>query len=99
MTAKALGFDRPAANSLDAVSDRDFVMETLAAASIAAVHLSRLAEEIVIWTSPLIGLVQAVRQVHHRLLDHAAEAQSGRRRAGARQDRPHHRRAQLRCSS
>jgi argininosuccinate lyase len=57
MTAKALGFDRPAANSLDAVSDRDFVMETLAAASIAAVHLSRLAEEIVIWTSPLVGLV------------------------------------------
>jgi argininosuccinate lyase len=58
MAAKALGFDRPAANSLDAVSDRDFVMETLAAASIAAVHLSRLAEEIVIWTSPLTGLVK-----------------------------------------
>src|SRR5487761_766423 len=58
MTAKALGFDRPAANSLDAVSDRDFVMETLAAASIAAVHLSRFAEEIVIWTSPLVGLVR-----------------------------------------
>ncbi len=58
MTAKALGFDRPAANSLDAVSDRDFVMETLAAASIAAVHLSRLAEEIVIWTSPLTGLAK-----------------------------------------
>jgi argininosuccinate lyase len=58
MTAKALGFDRPMANSLDAVSDRDFVMETLAAASIAAVHLSRLAEELVIWTSPLTGLVK-----------------------------------------
>ena len=58
MTAKALGFDRPTANSLDAVSDRDFAMETLAAASIAAVHLSRLAEEIVIWTSPLTGLVK-----------------------------------------
>jgi argininosuccinate lyase len=58
MTAKALGFDRPAANSLDAVSDRDFAMETLAAASIAAVHLSRLAEEIVIWSSPLAGLVR-----------------------------------------
>jgi len=57
MTAKALGFDRPAANSLDAVSDRDFVMEALAAASITAVHLSRLAEEIVIWTSPLTGLM------------------------------------------
>jgi argininosuccinate lyase len=58
MSAKALGFDRPAANSLDAVSDRDFALETLAAASIAAVHLSRLAEEIVIWTSPLTGLVK-----------------------------------------
>jgi argininosuccinate lyase len=58
MTAKALGFDRPAANSLDAVSDRDFVLETLAAATIASVHLSRLAEEIVIWTSPLVGLAK-----------------------------------------
>jgi argininosuccinate lyase len=58
MTAKALGFDRPAANSLDAVSDRDFVLETLAAASITAVHLSRFAEEIVLWTSPLAGLAK-----------------------------------------
>ncbi len=58
MTAKALGFDRPSANSLDAVSDRDFALETLAAASITSVHLSRLAEEIVIWTSPLTGLVR-----------------------------------------
>ncbi len=58
MTAQALGFDRPAANSLDAVSDRDFAMETLAAASIASVHLSRFAEEIVMWTSPLVGLVR-----------------------------------------
>jgi len=58
ITAEALGFDRPAANSLDAVSDRDFVLETLAAAAIAAVHLSRFAEEIVIWTSPLVGLLR-----------------------------------------
>jgi argininosuccinate lyase len=58
MTAKALGFDRPAANSLDAVSDRDFALETLAASSIAAMHLSRLAEEIVNWTSPLWGFVR-----------------------------------------
>jgi argininosuccinate lyase len=57
MTADALGFDRPMANSLDAVSDRDFVLETLAAAAIAATHLSRFAEEIVIWASPLAGLV------------------------------------------
>jgi argininosuccinate lyase len=51
MTAAALGFDRPAANSLDAVSDRDFALEFLSAAAISAVHLSRLAEEIVIWCS------------------------------------------------
>jgi argininosuccinate lyase len=57
MTAAALGFERPMANSLDAVSDRDFVLETLSAAAITAVHLSRFAEEIVIWASPLAGLV------------------------------------------
>jgi argininosuccinate lyase len=51
MTAKALGFDRPMANSLDAVSARDFALEALAAATICATHLSRLSEEIVIWTS------------------------------------------------
>jgi argininosuccinate lyase len=58
MTAKELGFDRPMSNSLDAVSARDFVLEVLAAASIAAVHLSRFAEEIVLWASPLTGLVR-----------------------------------------
>ncbi|HJU32444.1 MAG TPA: argininosuccinate lyase [Hyphomicrobiaceae bacterium] len=58
MTAEALGFDRPAANSLDAVADRDFVLETLAAATIASVHLSRLAEEIVIWMTPQFGFVR-----------------------------------------
>jgi argininosuccinate lyase len=57
MTAKALGFDRPAANSLDAVSDRDFVLEMLSAASLTAMHLSRLAEEIVIWSSASFGLL------------------------------------------
>jgi argininosuccinate lyase len=57
MTSKALGFDRPTANSLDAVSDRDFVLETLAAASICAMHLSRFAEEIVIWTTPAFGFI------------------------------------------
>ncbi len=51
MTAKALGFDRPAANSLDAVSDRDFALEFLSSASICAMHLSRFAEELVIWSS------------------------------------------------
>jgi argininosuccinate lyase len=51
MTATDLGFDRPAANSLDAVSDRDFALEFLSAAAISAMHLSRFAEEIVIWSS------------------------------------------------
>jgi argininosuccinate lyase len=57
MTAKALGFNAPTANSLDSVSDRDFALETLAAAAICAVHLSRLAEEMVLWTSPQFGFV------------------------------------------
>jgi len=51
MTAQALGFDRPAANSLDAVADRDFALEFLSCASICAMHLSRFAEELVIWSS------------------------------------------------
>ena len=51
MTAQALGFDRPSANSLDAVSDRDFALDFLGAASICAMHLSRFAEELVIWSS------------------------------------------------
>lgn len=51
MTAKALGFDAPCANSLDAVSDRDFALEFLSVASMSAMHLSRLSEELVIWSS------------------------------------------------
>ncbi len=58
MTSKALGFDRPMANSLDAVSARDFALEFLAAASIAGMHLSRLAEEIVIWATPAFGFIK-----------------------------------------
>ncbi|MGE0231678.1 MAG: argininosuccinate lyase [Flavobacteriaceae bacterium] len=58
MTAKALGFDRPTANSLDAVADRDFVIEALAASAIIAMHLSRLAEEIVIWCSAQFTFVR-----------------------------------------
>jgi argininosuccinate lyase len=57
MTAKTLQFDRPTANSLDSVSDRDFVLETLAAAAICATHLSRFAEEIVLWTTPQFAFV------------------------------------------
>ena len=58
MTAKALGFDRPMANSLDAVADRDFALEFLASASICAMHLSRLAEELVIWSSAQFRFVK-----------------------------------------
>ena len=57
MTAKALGFDRPVANSLDAVSDRDFALEYLSCASICAMHLSRFAEELVIWSSAQFNFV------------------------------------------
>lgn len=58
MTAKELGFDRPTTNSLDAVADRDFIVETLAAASICAMHLSRFAEELVIWSSAQFAFVR-----------------------------------------
>src|SRR5690606_23787851 len=56
-TAAALGFDRPTANSLDGVSDREFALEKISSAAISAMHLSRLAEEIVIWMSPQLGFV------------------------------------------
>ncbi len=57
-TAKALGFDRPTENSLDSVADRDFALEFLAAGVITAMHLSRLAEELVIWTTPQFRFVR-----------------------------------------
>lgn len=58
MTAMALGFDAPARNSLDAVAARDFALDYLAAATIAATHLSRLGEEIVVWATPGLGFVR-----------------------------------------
>lgn len=58
MTAKALGFEAPARNSIDAVSDRDFALEFLGAASICAVHLSRLAEELIVWSSAEFSFVR-----------------------------------------
>lgn len=57
-TAEALGFDRPSANSLDAVSDRDFVVDYLHAAALCSIHLSRLAEEIILWASQPFGFVK-----------------------------------------
>ena len=56
-TATALGFDRPTANSLDSVADRDFAVEFLAAAAVAGTHLSRFAEEIVVWSSEPFGFI------------------------------------------
>jgi argininosuccinate lyase len=58
MTARALGFDGPAGNSLDAVSSRDFALQALSALAISAGHLSRLAEELVLWTSPQFGFAR-----------------------------------------
>ena len=58
MTARELGFDRPAANSLDAVSDRDFALDYLQAAAQCALHLSRLAEELILWASQPFGFVR-----------------------------------------
>jgi len=58
MTAQTLGFDGPTRNSLDSVSDRDYAIEFLSAASICAMHLSRLAEEIVIWMTPQFGFIR-----------------------------------------
>ena len=58
MTAQALGFREPTRNSLDSVSDRDFALEFLSVAAICATHLSRLAEEIVIWSTPQFGFVK-----------------------------------------
>jgi argininosuccinate lyase len=58
MTAKALGFREPTRNSIDSVSDRDFALEFLSVAAISATHLSRLAEEIVIWSTPQFGFVR-----------------------------------------
>jgi argininosuccinate lyase len=57
-TAKVLGFDRPTANSLDSVSDRDFALDYLSAAAQCSLHLSRLAEELIIWASPQFGFVR-----------------------------------------
>ena len=58
MTAEAPGFDRPCASSLDAVSDRDFALEFPASCSILAVHLSRLAEEVVLWACEQFGFIR-----------------------------------------
>jgi argininosuccinate lyase len=95
----ALGFDRPMANSLDAVSDRDFALEYLAAGGDRgdAPLAPRRGDRAVVLAA--VRLRRAVGRLHHRQLDHAAEAQPRRRRAGPRQERPRDRRADRRCWS
>src|SRR3546814_19050354 len=66
-TATALGFDRPMANSIDAVADRDFALEFYAAASISALHLSRLAEEVVVLARPPFRFVHLPRSAELRV--------------------------------
>ena len=100
-TAAELGFDGVTANSLDAVSDRDFVVEALAAVALGMVHLSRLAEEITWWSNPRFGFVRVVRRVLDRQLDHAQQEEPRSGRAGPRPRRPRHRgadRGRSRCS-
>jgi argininosuccinate lyase len=62
-TAQKLGFDRPTANSLDGVSDRDFVVDYMATASLLMMHLSRLAEEIILWMNPQLGFISLSDQL------------------------------------
>ena len=89
--ARELGFEGVSTNSLDAVSDRDFAIEFEAAAALVMVHLSRFAEELVLWSTPALRLRQPGRSLLHRQLDHAAEEESRRARARARQVRARHR--------
>ena len=84
LVARELGFAGVAPNSIDAVSNRDFVLDFLAAAATCATHLSRLGAEIVLWSSEEFGFCQVVRRVGVGLLDHAAEEEPGRGGAAAR---------------
>ena len=85
--AEALGFAAISANSMDAVSDRDFLAEYQAAAALTMMHLSRLSEEIVLWASREFDFVRAVGCVHYGQQHYAAEAEPGFRRNRAGQNR------------
>ena len=89
-------------NSIDAVADRDFALDYLYAAAVLFTHLSRIGEELVLWTTERVRLRAAPRGQRDRLVDHAAEAEPRRRRARARQgrhgDRPAHRACSRRSS-
>ena len=90
-TARELGFDGVTANSLDAVSDRDFVVEVLAAVALGMVHLSRLAEEVTWWSNPRFGFIARGRRVLDRQLDDAEQEEPGPGRAGPGPRCPRHR--------
>ena len=89
--AAELGFTGAIPNSIDAVSDRDFAAEFLFVAAMVSVHLSRIGEEVCLWTSREFGWATLDDAVLHRLLDHAAEEEPRRRRARPRQGRSRHR--------
>ena len=84
--ARELGFSRISANSMDAVSDRDFVVEFMAAAALCMMHFSRMSEELILWASGEFGFIRLSRRVHHRQQHHAAETQPRLRRIGPRQN-------------
>ena len=73
LLAAELGFKAPAPSSIDAVSNRDFALDYLAAAATAAMHLSRLGAELVLWSSSEFAFVRARRRVDFGIVDHAAE--------------------------
>ena len=97
-TARELGFDDACANSIDAVSDRDFVAEFGFVTALIGVHLSRLGEEVVLWTSKEFGWATAQRRLRDRFVDHAAEAEPRHRRARSRQVRTADRQPRRRSS-
>ena len=87
MTAQLLGFDGPTLNSMDSVSDRDYLIELLSAMSTIMMHLSRFCEEIILWNSMNTALWRSMT-LTAPAADHAAEEKPGYRRAGKRKDRP-----------
>ena len=97
--AAELGFERVAPNSIDAVSNRDFVLDYLGAAATCATHLSRLGAELVLWSSRGVRLRRAARRLDERLVDHAPEEEPRRRRAAAGQGAADRRRTSRRCTA
>ena len=96
---RELGFAGVAPNSIDAVSNRDFVLDFLAAAATCATHLSRLGAEIVLWSSEEFGFCRAARRLGVGLVDHAAEEEPRRGRAAARQGAARRRAPRARCTA